>query len=96
MGKLFATAIEETGKRLCGLVGGLVGAHIAPLRKSLVADVTGVGLFAGMSPLMSLRKQVSSQLVRRKITPGVYLPSGFLVAKTAVRMRVPCRSTRPT
>lgn len=44
-------------------VGSLVGANIASLRESLMADITGVWFLTRVPALMGLRSKVS--LVRR-------------------------------
>ena len=66
MGKLLPTVIQQTGEWLGVFMSDLMGSHIAPLGKPLLADIAREGLLTRVSPLMGL--VIKPRLVLDKIT----------------------------
>lgn len=54
LGKLLPTIVQEAGKWLRVLVSDLVGADVAALGESLLANITREWLFPGMASLVGL------------------------------------------
>ena len=54
MGELLPAIIQETSKGLRVLMGDLVGADVAALGETFVADIAREGLFTCMAALMRL------------------------------------------
>lgn len=60
LGKHLPAVVQQTPERLDILVGDLVGADVAALRKSSVAYVAGEGFFACVAAFMGLQSQSES------------------------------------
>lgn len=58
--KLLSAIIQAAGEGLRLFVCDFMSTHITPLSESLLADIAGVGLFAGVSSFMVLHDGIST------------------------------------